>query len=56
MGPQAMFGHMLKVVAAVTPVLDETQRAELAKRIEEAPMGPPHMGKGHHGPQHADAE
>ena len=51
MGPQAMFGHMLKVVAAVTPVLDETQRAELAKRIEEAPMGPPHMGKGPRGPQ-----
>ncbi len=56
MGPEAMFGHMIKVIAAVTPVLDETQRAELAKRIEEAPMGPPHMGKGHHGPQQDDAE
>lgn len=56
MGPEAMFGQMLKVVAAVTPILDETQRAELAKRIEEAPMGPPHMGKGHHGPQHDEAE
>jgi len=47
MGPEAMFDRMVKVLAAVTPILDETQRAELAKRIEEAPMGPPHMGKGH---------
>jgi Spy/CpxP family protein refolding chaperone len=57
MGPEAMFGQMVKVIAAVTPVLDEKQRAELAKRIEEAPMGAPHMGKGHHhGPQQDDGE
>ena len=39
--------RMVKVLAVVTPILTETQRAELAKRIEEAPMGPPHGGKGH---------
>ena len=54
MGPDKMFGGMVKMIAIVTPILDETQRAELAKRIEEAPMGPPHMGKGH-GKKH-DAE
>ena len=56
MGPEAMFGHKIKVLAAIVPALNETQRAALAKNIEEAPMGPPHMGKGHHGPADDEAE
>ena len=56
MGPERMFGRMIKGLAAVVPSLTEAQRATLAKNIEEAPMGPPHMGKGHHGPAEDDAE
>jgi hypothetical protein len=38
-GPEMMAEHMVKVVAAVTPILNDAQRAELAKRIEAGPMG-----------------
>jgi Spy/CpxP family protein refolding chaperone len=55
-GPEKMAEHMVKVIAAVTPILDETQRAELAKRIEEGPMGPPHMGGKGHGPAHQEQD
>lgn len=37
LGPDKMFGHMVKALAVVAPILDEGQRAELAKRIEEGP-------------------
>lgn len=46
-GPDKMFGSMVKALAAVVPILDEAQRAELAKHIEEGPAGPK-MGKGRH--------
>jgi Spy/CpxP family protein refolding chaperone len=36
-GPDKMFGHMVKTLAVVVPILDDAQRAELAKRIEEGP-------------------
>lgn len=36
-GPDKMFGHMVKALAVVVPILDDGQRAELAKRIEEGP-------------------
>lgn len=42
-GPDGMFGGMVKMLAKVVPILDETQRAELANRIEEGPAA--HMGK-----------
>lgn len=42
-GPEGMFGGMVKMLAKVVPILDETQRAELARRIEEGPAA--HMGK-----------
>lgn len=39
--PRAGFGHgpgaMVKTLAAVVPILDEAQRAELAQRIEQGP-------------------
>lgn len=44
-GPEKMFGHMVKALAAVVPILDDAQRAELAKRIEEGPGAPSGMGK-----------
>lgn len=56
MGPEMMFGRMIKGIAALVPTLTEAQRATLASNIEAAPMGPPHMGKGHHGPDADDAE
>jgi len=44
-GPEKMFGHMVKALAVVVPILDDTQRAELAKRIEEGPGAHPGMEK-----------
>lgn len=49
-GPEKMFGHMVKALAAVVPVLNETQRAELAKHIEEGP-GAARPWKGKRGAQ-----
>lgn len=46
-GPDKMFGSMVKALAAVVPILDDAQRAELAKHIEEGPAGPK-KGKGRH--------
>lgn len=44
-GPDKMHGHMVKELAAIVPLLDDAQRAELAKRIEQGP--PAHFkGKG----------
>ncbi|UQA63024.1 Spy/CpxP family protein refolding chaperone [Polyangium aurulentum] len=36
-------GHLVTALGAIVPVLDEGQRAELAKRLEEGPRHP-HMG------------
>jgi Spy/CpxP family protein refolding chaperone len=36
-GPEAGHGMMVKALAAVVPILDEAQRAELAKRFEQGP-------------------
>lgn len=48
-GPDAMMGGMVKMLATVVPLLDATQRAELAKRIEAGPpAGPAKGGKHHH--------
>jgi Spy/CpxP family protein refolding chaperone len=44
-GPEAEVGRMVKMLAVVTPILDETQRAELAKRLEEGPAAHPRKGK-----------
>lgn len=45
MGPKDMHAGMVKALAAVVPLLDDAQRAELAKRIEEGPRMGRHMGK-----------
>jgi Spy/CpxP family protein refolding chaperone len=41
--------HVVKELQAILPVLDEGQRAELAKRLEEGPQKPHFEGRGHHG-------
>jgi Spy/CpxP family protein refolding chaperone len=48
-GPDFAAGkrHFIEVLAVVVPLLDESQRAELAERIEH---GPKHMKKGKRGP------
>ncbi|APR85003.1 Hypothetical protein A7982_10352 [Minicystis rosea] len=43
-GPDAGPGMMVKALAAVVPLLDETQRTELAKRIEQGPPAGAHRG------------
>jgi len=46
-GPEGKHGGMVKALAVIVPILDATQRAELAKRIEEGTAA--HGGKGKHG-------
>lgn len=46
-GPEAGPGMMVKALAAIVPILDDAQRAELAKRFEQGPPAGMHRGRAH---------
>ncbi|MGK4008876.1 Spy/CpxP family protein refolding chaperone [Sorangium sp. So ce1036] len=58
-GPRAHLDRMVDALAAIVPILDETQRNALADRLEQGPPAGKHRrgGRGHahgHGPGHGD--